>query len=319
LTPALVTDDLPSQDRLQRLAGYLASTAIPLEIRSADTAQIAVHSTVLPVGSVTLARTDAAHLTVVRSPRLARDDSPPQLSLSLITQGTVRFEQYENAAEANAGELVAYWSTAPYTVDMSSRSLSYTVQIRLDRLGLPYSLVRSQLGRIIATGHPLAGVVSSYLLALGDSASRMRPDERTALEQPIIELVRALFCVSAGDEFAQRDPLAQSLGTRIVEHLELHLGDPELSAGSIASAHGISERYVYTILKRLGISLGDWIREHRLAAAAKSLGDPGNVLVSVAALARDAGFTDPAYFARAFRSGYGMSPSDWRHSKLVGA
>jgi AraC-like DNA-binding protein len=85
--------------------------------------------------------------------------------------------------------------------------------------------------------------------------------------------------------------------------------------GAVAAAHSISERYVYVILGRLGISFGDWIREQRLAGAAETLSNPALELVNVSAIAYQWGFADHAQFSRAFRSAYGISPTQWRNSR----
>jgi hypothetical protein len=50
------------------------------------------------------------------------------------------------------------------------------------------------------------------------------------------ELLRALLTTSAGDEFASRDPLANTLGVRIVEYLREHLGEQDLSVARVAHA-----------------------------------------------------------------------------------
>ena len=95
-------------------------------------------------------------------------------------------------------------------------------------------------------------------------------------------------------------------------HLRTHAGDPELSADKLAAHFGISKRYLYAVLARMNIPLGEWIRTERLNRAARELTNPANAPVSIAAIARTSGFADHSSFSRAFKQQYGHTPSDWR-------
>ncbi|BDZ46889.1 helix-turn-helix transcriptional regulator [Naasia aerilata] len=109
-------------------------------------------------------------------------------------------------------------------------------------------------------------------------------------------------------------PLARTLRERIPSYLERHFASPDLTAASVARAHGISERYLYAVLASLDISLGEWVRNRRLAAAAADLQDPGP---TVSAVAHRWGFADHAHFSRLFRARYGMTPTDWRQGRSL--
>ncbi|WP_328360580.1 helix-turn-helix domain-containing protein [Mycobacterium sp. NBC_00419] len=141
------------------------------------------------------------------------------------------------------------------------------------------------------------------------------PDaERHALERPTLELLRALFTTTAGDEDLARDSLHNSLDVRLVQYLRAHLRDPDLTIGRLAREHGISERYTYLILSRQGISPADWIRSQRLSGAADDLVRPLAKPPSIAEIASTWGFPDQANFTRAFRRTYGVSPREYRRN-----
>jgi AraC-like DNA-binding protein len=98
-----------------------------------------------------------------------------------------------------------------------------------------------------------------------------------------------------------------------MEYVRLHLFDHGLSAARIAHAHGISVRYLYLILARERLSLGDWIREQRAQGAARLLMDSPYDL-SIADIAHRTGYADQAHFSRSFRRWYGTSPREWRRT-----
>jgi AraC-like DNA-binding protein len=80
----------------------------------------------------------------------------------------------------------------------------------------------------------------------------------------------------------------------------------------IAAAHNISVRHLYAVLSKAGISLGDWIRAHRLEECRKDLARPGSRSITIASIARRWGFTDAAHFSRVFKEAYGLTPKEWR-------
>lgn len=97
-----------------------------------------------------------------------------------------------------------------------------------------------------------------------------------AVVEPSVELLRAVLTTQHGDPGLAKGPLESTLGLRITQYIRAHLADPDLSAARIAAAHDISVRHLYTVLSRLGISLGDWIRSHRLAECRRELSGPNN-------------------------------------------
>jgi AraC-like DNA-binding protein len=59
-----------------------------------------------------------------------------------------------------------------------------------------------------------------------------------------------------------------------------------------------------------------WIRRQRLEHARRDLSDPFLRTVRVHRIARHWGFTHHAAFTRAFRTAYGIPPSEFRHRSL---
>lgn len=110
-----------------------------------------------------------------------------------------------------------------------------------------------------------------------------------------------------------------ALGERLVAYLHEHPDRAELTAKRIAAVHGISERYVYVVLGRMGVSLGGWIRERRLLMAAEALADADAGDVTISTIAHRWGFADHPHFCREFKRRFGVSPSEWRRGACPGA
>ncbi|MET7654978.1 MULTISPECIES: helix-turn-helix domain-containing protein [unclassified Streptomyces] len=106
---------------------------------------------------------------------------------------------------------------------------------------------------------------------------------------------------------------------RVLEYVELHLTDPDLSPEVIARAHHISVRYLHKLFKDEGTTVGRWILRRRLEECRRDLMRYGRAGRTIAAVAARWGFLSATHFSRVFRSAYGMSPREWRDTAGRGA
>ncbi len=303
---------LSPQDRLEAMRAYMLGWRLPMDLRPHRPLNVSAKSQSSDLGSSCLLSTTGSGATVVRGEDLARDDTTPQLVLSVLGGGSSVVTQHQRTAHLRPGDLVVYSSTAPYRVTFPHGTTRHSLMIRLDELGLPARLLTEVSARPFGPGDPLARLVSTYLLQLASVAPRMRGAARDAVEEPAISLTRALLTSLAGDESA-KDALGSSLETRVLEYLRQNFADREISAEKIAAVHGISERHLYTVLARAGITLRPWLRQQRLTAAADTLSRPVNRRLTIAAVAHQWGFADHAHFTREFRKHYGLTPTEWRN------
>ena len=76
----------------------------------------------------------------------------------------------------------------------------------------------------------------------------------------------------------------------------------------------MTPRYVQRLFETEGTTFSAYLLGQRLALAQRMLSDPRYAGWSITAIAFEAGFGDLSYFARAFRSRYGATPSDFREA-----
>lgn len=317
--PAAVIDIelFPVTDRIEFLREYMLTAPVPLVLEPHIAADIVVHSRVADVGRLHLLSTRAKGGDVVRTARLASDGTPPSLMVSIVDQGTALVRQGDRTTTLNSGDIGMYLTTDPYRIRFSDGARRHTFQVRLDDLHLPIQLIRNQLATTIHPDHPTTAAVSAFLGATARNAPSADADELARLGEPTLALVRLLLTRSVTDSPVGREAANASLTTRIEEYVKAQLDDPGLSARSIGAAFSISERYVYTILRRRGIDLGDAIRQRRLERARQLLEDPRRANSTISAIAHQCGFPDHAHFSRVFRARFGMAPSDWRQGAVV--
>lgn len=97
--------------------------------------------------------------------------------------------------------------------------------------------------------------------------------------------------------------------TAILRTIDQQIGDPDLSASSVAAVLGITPRYVHLLLEETGKSFTHHVLDRRLDKAVTMLRDPRWRHRKIAEIAAEADFTDLSYFNRAFRRRYRMTPS----------
>ena len=303
---------LSPPERLEAMRAYMLGWRLPMDLRPHRPFDVSAKSQSSLLGHSCLLSTTGSGATVVRDDKLANDDTTPQLVLSVLGGGSSVVTQYQRTAHLRPGDLVVYQSTAPYRITFPHGTTRHSLMIRLDDLGLRSRLLAELSARPFGPGDPLTRLVSSYLLQLSSVASRLPGAARDAVEEPAISLTRALLTSVAGDDSAP-DALGSSLETRLLEYLRQNFTDREMTAEKIAAVHGISERHLYTVLARAGVTLRPWLREQRLNAAAEALTGPAHRRLTVASIAHRWGFADHAHFTREFRKRFGMTPTEWRN------
>lgn len=312
MVAVIEVEDLPPTDRVEILRDHMLRAPVPLELRPVPGVDMRAKSSVAEFGRVHLLSTLGSGATVVRTERLARDDTEPQAIFSVLGAGQSAVFQADRLTRMRRGSLVIYHTTEPYWATFQSGTLRHSFQIPITDLGLPRAIV-SWLSAVPLTGaEPLTALVVSHLEGVARSAASMSPADRAALERPTLDLVASVLAAHAGRADLARDAIAGSLRTRIFEFARLHLTDPDLGAPTIAAALGISERYVYAVIRTSGVSLGDWIRQQRVDAAADFLAQPASAQHNLAAVAHRFAFADHSHFTRTFRAVRGMTPSEWR-------
>jgi AraC-like DNA-binding protein len=151
-----------------------------------------------------------------------------------------------------------------------------------------------------------------------DNAWDLDAEQAVAVREALLSLVGAgwggavvelAIGASGGDEPA----IIRQVKAYIVQHLD----NPTLSPPAIARAQGVSVRHLHRLFKAGGVSLGDWVRQRRLAQCAADLADVANDGRSLTEIAFRWGFSDSAHFSRSFRAQYGVAPRDYRAGRKL--
>lgn len=191
---------------------------------------------------------------------------------------------------------------------------------RLNNVRLDGALIRgrmpdidARLLRQLPSDNIALRLLQAYVEAL--AASGIPADRGLAhgIQEHIIDLVAASLRLGDDDvERAAGDVIAVTRLATAKTDIRTHLADPTLSAKQVAQRLGLSERSIYLLFERAGLSFASFVMEERLKLAFAMLLDPARRRDRIGDIALAAGFGDLSTFNRSFRRRYGRTPSSLR-------
>ncbi|MFE5671374.1 helix-turn-helix transcriptional regulator [Agromyces sp. NPDC056523] len=307
-SPPLVFDTRGTapRDRIALTREIARGLPTPVDLVAPEPDRFRLRVATHRLGTISLLRNQGVGASVSRNERMSRRAPHARLIVGIAERGGA-----PDGAAGRPTELMLYSSRRSYVARLDGVRRTF-VSVDYDDLRLPARIVEARLHRPIDARSGIPNVVATSLLAIADLRFGERAVDASPLTRPVIELVRTLLTVTAGDEFRAREPMRATLGERILRFMEDGLADPSLNVGVVARAHHISDRYVYAILQSMGIVFGDWVRGRRLEECAAMLSDPSSRALTVSDIAFRWGFRDHSAFSRAFHRSYGVTPSEWR-------
>jgi AraC-like DNA-binding protein len=163
----------------------------------------------------------------------------------------------------------------------------------------------------LAGTSPLGGMLGQHLLGLEARAPAMNAREAAVLFDATVQLVAGCVGPTLEAREAVAGAMASALLARIRRSIDAHLGNPALGPDFLMQLHGLSRARLYRLFEPHG-GVADYIRRRRLARCFLDLASPAEREVKVAAIGYRWGFGNEASFSRAFRSRFGLTPSDVR-------
>ena len=234
--------------------------------------------------------------------------------LLLQLEGECQFRQGGREAPLKSGDFALCDSTRHYEIDFPDAN-------RMLVLGIPDAKLR----RHIACPESLVAVPMEGARGVSSLLSRFLRSYwvecRQELESGAAERVTVAILDLLGAAYADV-PRAQSqhssLGTahriRIINFIEAHLHDPDLTPTRIAEACTMTPRYLHYLFSDQDETVARYILRRRLDACSRALVSSAQRGRSVTAIAFDHGFNSPTHFGRVFRAKFGTTPREYRRA-----
>jgi AraC-like DNA-binding protein len=264
------------------------------------------------LGSLELANVISSREMSQRTARHVGRDSRDCFILVNVVRGSVRLRQGPHDIHMPAGSFTLYSSDRPSLWTHDERT-------EVGNIAIPGSMLRGRLRnveRLMCRPHSdrsaMWRLTSDFLMSVTGQLSRVPEYAAHGVAVQLFELVTLALEMDEGRVPLGSAPARAALRHQCEAYIRSHLAEGELDPESIAVAVGISVRSLHRVFRDGNQTVGDFIREARLAACHAMLVDPGKAHLSIAEIAYRTGFRTQAHFANAFKKRYGLAAGEWR-------
>lgn len=248
-------------------------------------------------------RRDAEHIRHTRDPHYV---------LIFQLDGQSEFVQRGTHAILRPGDLTLAHSSTPYTWLFPEDFEVYMLILPQSLVDAPPGPLRRLAGTSIRSEGPFGQALTAFIDAIAHDQSALRgPHGRRAMRN-LVEVVSTRLLTELDAQTPPREQAAFALFRQLTDYIAEHLGDPDLTPRTVASANFMSVRYAQAVFQNHGATMSSWVRERRLSRVREELGDPLLRDRPVGDVAAAWGFYDQSSFSRTFRLAFGESPSQWR-------
>ncbi|MCF2531478.1 helix-turn-helix domain-containing protein [Yinghuangia soli] len=237
------------------------------------------------------------------------------ITVVIAAEGTMSLAQEGRRAVVRPGGMVLVDTSRPFRLAHDEALRLYAFHLPRRATGLPEATIARMVAVAVEPDSTVACVFGPFLASLARSASSFTPEVGERLADSIHGLLAALVADQGHSPPPEPDAARAQLALRIRDFVNSRLADRDLSPELIARAHRISVRHLHKVFEGEGITVRRLVQRRRLEECARELAMRGPSGPTVASVAQRWGFVSTAHFSRAFRSAYGLSPTQWRHTR----
>ncbi|MCG2621169.1 helix-turn-helix domain-containing protein [Arthrobacter sp. I2-34] len=296
------TAGLPGAHRIQLWEEHNARALVGLEARTLSGAVLEASELNLILPRLQLAQVTGTPHIVERSARQIAEYPAESVVAYFALEGEGFFYHRDGCEILQPGQAILYDADQPFL-----RGFSHGLKelaLKVPRRTFSELTGRSGLNRPQVFGFRGAGSGSqpgsaeALAQVLGRALSG-RSTDWDQLETSVLDLLARLLGADGGP--AGHLAAAQA-------YIDAHLADPQLSAGRIAAAAGISDRQLSRVFAEAGSSVPGAILDARLQAARRQLKSPDAARLKLGDLSAALGFASQAHFSRSYKEKFGLSP-----------
>lgn len=156
-------------------------------------------------------------------------------------------------------------------------------------------------------------LLANYLVTLFSVAPTLTLAEGSSAARTLLDLTALAFNGATLEGHDLPAVARQAELLRVQSLIKNKLADVHLDPVAVAAAAGMSRAQLYRLFASVG-GIAEYIREQRLRRCLADLMSVTQSRRQVADIAYSWGFSDPTYFAKAFRQRFGRTPSEAREA-----
>ena len=236
----------------------------------------------------------------------------PYFFIHMMLEGESINRQDGREAHLGPGDFTLCDTARPYDIVFDKPN-------RMFVLGIPEALMRQHLAcpeSVVAVpmsgSSGLSGLLSGFLKEFWVRCREgLDASAAPRITHAILDLVASAYTALPRAR-SDRSSLATAHRIRIINYIETHLSDPDLTPMKVAEACRITPRYLHYLFSQTSETVARYILRRRLEECSRALTVASQRSRTVTAIAFDHGFNSPTHFGRVFRARYGMTPREYR-------
>lgn len=310
------TDGVPGYRRLALWQDIVCDVYVQLDCISDLGSDFRGSVTRAPLGRAICSEVSSQQQRVFRTRSRIASANEDFILIALGKHGVGGVMQDGRDTLIRPGEFAIYDTTRPYELYFDHAFTQTILQVPRDMLQRRIAGTEALTAVSFGADRPLQKLAHDFVYQVCQSADQIEADHGARLSEQAVDLVAMALSERLG---AQPPPSTHraALLYRLKAHVRAHLADPDLSLAETAAALGISPRYVNDLLSDEQTSFQRHVLSERLAQCERDLSSPMLAHRHVSEIAFAWGFNDLSHFGRVFREHFGLSPRDFRQSKLA--
>ena len=238
-------------------------------------------------------------------------DVEEEILVSFSGQSELVFTQNDRTLKVGRGQFVVQRGHAPYELRQAEANEILVLKLPAAMLAQRLRSIDRYSSLVFDASSGTGALLLDMLLALPKRATEINEVTRGGLSACLIELLALTMEGDARVLGGELSSVQAGHLARAERYIRQNLSNRALSPELIASACGISVRYLHQVFSSSGKSVSQWIRELRLLACEQQLRGPRRK-DSIAEIAYQWGFGDQAQFSRHFRAYFGCTAKQMR-------
>ena len=258
-----------------------------------------------------------SHSRIVRDSPTASSEGNGLLFYVVQIEGTSRMRQDRGEAVLQPGDatLIDGARCSEFIYDGAWRQLSVHLPARIAS-SYGHDWTGNVATAIVGQGY--AGVLHALVSRSVCEARNFSSLEATLLRTQLIEGVMHVVSGEPAEQSESAGTPRPDEWTRIQMVLQRHLAEPGLDCEFAARCASVSVRKLQRLFQMQGLTFGAWLRRERLERCYFDLRQTSGTRATITEIAFRWGFSDPAYFSRAFSAHFGVSPRQVRALRATG-
>lgn len=289
----------------------VSKTYFPLDQRFGSGSKFSGSRGAWSLGLVSVSHNVSDGLVYRRHERQLVAESEESYLITVPELGEIRFEQDGRQVHCRPGSFLIERSHLPYEFSHRAPSALWVMKV-------PAAVLRARIARPerfaslqFDANRSVGAIFVDMLRLTGVRIDEVDEPVRALMGKQLVDLLA--MAIEADERvLAGHSSSVRNAHLHRCEHfIRARLGDVRLSPQMVAEGCGISVRYLHQIFEAEDITVGAYIRNHRLLACKAMLRDP-TCRKSISEIAYEWGFGDQAQFSRNYRARFDCTPSETR-------